>query len=46
VFSKLFNEGLQIPIIPSLEVVGKKRGSIWVNSRIAFVKTVMVILPS
>lgn len=54
VFSKLFDEGLQTPIIPSLEVIGKKRG--WhtastngVNfgfSRIVFVIIVMVILPS
>jgi len=27
VFSKLFNEGLQTPIIPSLEVIGKKRAA-------------------
>ena len=53
-FSKLFNEGLQTPIIPSLEVIGKKGAGIllvqmestWGYSRIVFVIIVMVILPS
>lgn len=53
-FLNYLMKGLQTPIIPPLKVVGKKGVSIvlvqmvstCVNSRIAFVKTAMVILPS